>query len=120
MCFIVLLLLAFTLPSKSRSDSFMMAGAYHTCIYMSPNNKTKCYGYNNYGQLGLGDTNNRGGASNGMGDSLLEIDLGSDFFPMQIVAGIEHTCALSTANKVKCFGNNNNGVLGYGDTNNRG
>eukprot|EP01083_Nonionella_stella_P277125 942139_1 len=97
----------------------MTAGYYHTCA-LSTANKVKCFGRNNGGELGYGDTNNRGDASNQMGDTLLEIDLGTNFIPMQIVAGVHHTCALSTAHKVKCFGRNNGGQLGYGDTNNRG
>eukprot|EP01083_Nonionella_stella_P223955 797583_1 len=104
----------------------------------------KCFGDNMFGQIGYGDTNNRGDEANEMGDNLLEIDLGTNFIPMQIVAGYDnevkcwgynlhgqlgygdtnnrgdHTCALSTANKVKCFGDNMFGQLGYGDTNNRG
>eukprot|EP01083_Nonionella_stella_P310335 1102260_1 len=99
-CFILLLLLVF--PSSSRSDSFVVAGGYHSC--MLHNNKTKCWGSGNFGQLGQEDTNNRGDEANEMGDSLLEIDLGTNFIPMQIVAGGDHTCALSTSNKVKCFG----------------
>eukprot|EP01083_Nonionella_stella_P094473 265056_1 len=55
-----------------------------------------------------------------MTDNLLEIDLGTHFIPMQIVAGYAHSCALSTANKVKCWGYNFYGQLGYGDTNKRG
>eukprot|EP01083_Nonionella_stella_P030097 82614_1 len=39
---------------------------------------------------------------------------------MQIVTGDYHTCALSTANKVKCWGYNTIGQLGYEDTNDRG
>eukprot|EP01083_Nonionella_stella_P054363 143508_1 len=64
--------------------------------------------------------NNRGDEANEIGDDLLEIDLGTNFIPMQITAGDYHTCALSTANKVKCFGRNLYGQLGYGDANNRG
>eukprot|EP01083_Nonionella_stella_P257602 881560_1 len=55
-----------------------------------------------------------------MGDNLLEIDLGTNFISMQIVAELHHTCALSTANKVKCWGWNEWGGLGYGDINRRG
>eukprot|EP01083_Nonionella_stella_P165814 552662_1 len=96
-----------------------MPGTLHTCA-LSTTNKVKCWGYNLYGQLGYGDTNNRGDEANEMGDILLEIDLGTNFIPMQIAIGWFHTCALSTANKVKCFGYNEFGQLGYGDTNNRG
>eukprot|EP01083_Nonionella_stella_P054364 143509_1 len=95
-----------------------MAGGYHSCLLH--NNKTKCWGFNSRGQLGYGDTNNRGDEANQMSDNLLEIELGTNFIPMQITAGDYHTCALSTANKVKCWGMNAYGYLGYGDTNNRG
>eukprot|EP01083_Nonionella_stella_P227941 808259_1 len=97
----------------------MVAGYRHTCA-LSTANKVKCWGSNVYGQLGYGDTNNRGYEANQMGDTLLEIDFGTNSIPMQIVAGYTHSCALSTANKVKCFGYNGYGQLGYGDTNNRG
>eukprot|EP01083_Nonionella_stella_P145789 457585_1 len=97
----------------------IVAGDYHTCA-LSTANKVKCFGRNLYGQLGYGDANNRGDEANEMGDILLEIELGTNFIPMQIVTGWYHSCALSTANKVKCFGRNLYGQLGYGDTNDRG
>eukprot|EP01083_Nonionella_stella_P030096 82613_1 len=96
-----------------------MVGHEHTCA-LSTRNKMKCFGRNNYGQLGYEDTNDRGDEANQMGDNLLEIDLGTNFIPMQIVTGDYHTCALSTANKVKCWGYNTIGQLGYEDTNDRG
>eukprot|EP01083_Nonionella_stella_P179010 634179_1 len=92
------------------------AGSSTTCA-LSTANKTKCWGYNPYGQLGHGDTSNRGDGPNELG---VEINLGSNFIPKQIVAGAMHTCALSITNALKCFGKNNYGQLGYGDTNNRG
>eukprot|EP01083_Nonionella_stella_P280189 953063_1 len=93
----------------------IVTGHGHTCA-LSTAHKVKCFGRNNmYGQLGYGDTNNRGYEANQMGDNLLGIDLGTSFIPMQIVTGHGHTCALSTAHKVKCFGRNNMyGQLGYG------
>eukprot|EP01083_Nonionella_stella_P000877 2490_1 len=101
-------------------DVLMIAtGWQHTCA-LSTSNKVKCFGRNNYGQLGLGKTNNRGDHANEMGDNLPEIDLGSGFVVTQISAGRDFTCALSTSNKVKCFGRNNYGQLGLANTNNRG
>eukprot|EP01083_Nonionella_stella_P128114 388118_1 len=97
----------------------IVTGYEHTCA-LSSNKTVKYWGYNLYGQLGYGDKNNRGDEANEMGDSLSEVDLGSSFIPMRIVAGKDHTCALSTVNKVKCFGKNNHGQLGYHDVNHRG
>eukprot|EP01084_Bolivina_argentea_P113666 202566_1 len=87
---------------------------------MSTVNPLKCWGQNNVGQLGYEDTNNRGDGGGEMGNALLEVDLGTGFDVTDIVAGKHHTCALSTLNPLKCWGNNEFGQLGYGDTNNRG
>eukprot|EP01084_Bolivina_argentea_P002372 4373_1 len=79
--------------------------AYHTCA-MSTLNKIKCWGNNYYGQLGYGDTNNRGDGPQEMGNDLLEVDLGTGFNVTDITSGYYHTCALSTLNKIKCWGRN--------------
>eukprot|EP01083_Nonionella_stella_P306219 1071489_1 len=105
---IILLSLRFTINSAL----FIATGAYHNCALEYSG--VKCWGYGEYGQLGYGDTNDRGHAPSEMGDGLLEIDLGTSFIPMQIVAGYYHTCALSTTNTVKCFGRNPYGALGQG------
>eukprot|EP01084_Bolivina_argentea_P169458 293762_1 len=75
---------------------------------------------NGQGQLGYGDTSHRGWGGGEMGNALLEVDLGTAFNATDIVAGERHTCALSTLNKIKCWGWNGNGQLGYEDRNNRG
>eukprot|EP01083_Nonionella_stella_P012447 35317_1 len=64
---------------------------------MSTTNIVKCWGFGLYGQLGYGDTNNIGIPEN-------QVQLGSGFIPSQITAGGYHTCALSTTDKVKCWG----------------
>eukprot|EP01083_Nonionella_stella_P174618 605862_1 len=112
------LLPLFSLRFTLNSALFITAGEYRNCALEY--SRVKCFGSNNYGQLGYGDTNNRGDEPSEMGDNLLEIDLGSTFVPLQIVEGLAHTCALSTNHTVKCFGRNNHGQLGYGDRNNRG
>eukprot|EP01083_Nonionella_stella_P192009 710157_1 len=94
-------------------------GWEHTCA-LSTSHEVKCWGRNHFGQLGLGDANNRGDTNDTMGDNLLVVDLGSNFTPLQISLGSHFTCALSTTNKVKCWGNNQYGQLGLGDMDHRG
>ena len=79
---------------------------YHSCA-LSSVNTVKCWGQGNIGQLGLGDTYNRGDndVNNGpMGDDLPEVNLGSDFTPVQVEVGYVHSCALSDEGKLKCWG----------------
>ncbi|XRB20464.1 EGF-like domain-containing protein [Pseudoscourfieldia marina] len=90
-----------------------------TCAILD-NDKAKCWGSNYYGQSGYGDTNRRGDGPNEMGDNLPYVDLGTGRTVKQISAGGSHTCAILDNDKVKCWGSNYAGALGYGDTNNRG
>ena len=94
-------------------------GSNHTCVILD-DGTVKCWGYNNNGQLGLGDTNNRGDGSSEMGDNLPIVDLGTGRTAVQISASQSHTCVIPDDGSVKCWGNNIDGQLGYGDTNNRG
>ena len=96
-------------------------GGDHNCIIAS-NHLIKCWGKNDYGQLGYGDKISRGTEIKQMGNHLPFIDLGFDFEyqVLQIVAGAAHTCARLDNNKIKCWGINNEGQLGYGDEENRG
>jgi len=87
---------------------------------MLDNGSVKCWGENSYGQLGLGDTINRGDNSSEMGDNLTTIDLGNGRTATAIAAGKHHTCAILDNASIKCWGSNASGQLGLGDTNNRG
>lgn len=99
--------------------NFIDCGAYHCCA-ISQKIDSKCWGWNARGQLGQGDTNNRGDQDGEMGDNLKIIDLGSDFIIEHISCGGAHTCVLSTNNSIKCFGWNEYGQLGYEHTENMG
>eukprot|EP01083_Nonionella_stella_P224553 799212_1 len=92
---------------------------YHSCA-LSTTNEVKCWGRNHYGQLGYGDTRDRGGGPNEMGDSLPVVNLGSDFTPVSIAVGGYHVCAISATKDIKCWGRNEYGTLGIGDSGNRG
>jgi alpha-tubulin suppressor-like RCC1 family protein len=99
---------------------FKLSGGFdHMCVLMM-NGKIKCWGGNAHGQLGLGDMENRGDQPGEMGDALDWVDLGSDYCAIDIAAGLKHTCAVLSDGSVKCWGNNAEGGLGLGDTENRG
>ena len=80
----------------------------------------RCWGRNDRGQLGLGDTLDRGDAPGEMGVNLPPVDLGAGARAVAVVAGQQHACALLADGGVKCWGANGFGRLGLGDTANRG
>ncbi len=93
------------------------AGALHTCALLS-DGVLKCWGRNDYGQLGQGDTNYRGDGPNEMGDNLPAVSLGAGKTAVAVATTSFHTCAVLKDGSVKCWGAGN--LLGLGDTNNRG
>jgi hypothetical protein len=52
-----------------RTATAIGAGRDHTCVTLD-NAQVKCWGSNPAGQLGLGDTNDRGDGAGEMGDNL--------------------------------------------------
>ncbi|CAM9901226.1 unnamed protein product, partial [Ectocarpus sp. 13 AM-2016] len=95
------------------------AGQSHTCVLLASGD-VACWGFNEYGQLGLGDTEHRGNSSSDMGEGLAVVDLGSGRTATHIACGQHHTCAILDIGSLKCWGYNSYGALGLGDTDNRG
>jgi alpha-tubulin suppressor-like RCC1 family protein len=100
------------------------SGYFHTCAILD-NSSIKCWGLNDSGQLGIGDTGNRGDLSHDsgevmMGNRLPAVDLGAGRTARAITAGDSHTCALLDDFSVKCWGKNESGQLGLGDNSTRG
>ncbi len=93
--------------------------AYSTCAVFE-NRRVKCWGPNRFGELGLGDTQNRGDDAAEMGDALPFVDLGDGRQIRQLSVGTFFACALLDNDRVKCWGWNKFGELGLGDTQNRG
>jgi len=102
-----------------RTATAISTGGSHTCALLD-DKSVKCWGYNYNGELGLGDTNNRGDAPGEMGDNLPAVDLGTGRMATAILNDGSRTCALLDNKSVKCWGYNYSGQLGLGDTNNRG
>jgi alpha-tubulin suppressor-like RCC1 family protein len=91
-------------------------GDYHTCA-LGANGSVQCWGLNDHGQLGLGNTLNIG-ANEVPSLAVSTVPLGVP--ATAIAAGQDTTCALLTDGTVRCWGKNNYGQLGVGSTNDVG
>ena len=77
----------------------------------------KCWGFNESGQLGIGDTQVRGDEPGEMGLTLPAVDLGQ-LKPVQIVRGHHENCAVDAGGNMKCWGKGQ--LLGLESAQNRG
>ena len=85
------------------------AGFNHTCALLV-SGAVRCWGYNGYAQIGDNTTANRyvPTAVSGLSSGVARVEVGG-----------HHTCALTTAGGVKCWGRNDLGQLGDGTTTRR-
>jgi alpha-tubulin suppressor-like RCC1 family protein len=81
-------------------------GDDHTCAIMASGG-VKCWGYNDYGQLGDGTQTSR--------SAPIEVK-SLAMNAARVAGGWGHTCILSAGGGVRCWGNNEYGQLGYGET----
>jgi len=102
-----------------RTAKVLAAGGNYTCAVLD-DSTVKCWGGNGDGQLGLGDTNARGGQAGEMGAALPVVDLGTGRTAKALTTGGYQSCVLLDDGTVKCWGQNTNGQLGLGDLANRG
>lgn len=91
------------------------AGKTHTCALLTTGS-VRCWGTGAAGQLGYGNTTVIG--DNEAPAAASDVDVGG--IVTQIAVGYDHTCALLNTGAVRCWGDNQFGQLGYGNTINIG
>jgi len=99
----------------STTATLIEAGARHTCAVLSDNSLI-CWGRNDKGQLGLGDTSDRGDDNDEVGDDFDAVSLPTSRTVSQLALGDDHTCAIWDDGSVSCWGGNDHGQLGYENT----
>lgn len=89
--------------------SMISSGARASCGIVAITNKLKCWGYNGYGEVGDGTYTQR--------NSPVAVDSGTDYLKV-VVGGSANggptACGITTANDLKCWGDNGYGQYGNG------
>ncbi len=101
---------ACTSSCKTSTIRSISAGVDHTCAIWNGSTPTlRCWGNNDNGQLGYGDTTDLDGPI----ATAVNMNGGT---PDQVYATNGRTCVLLTSGAMKCFGANSYGQLGMGNT----
>jgi alpha-tubulin suppressor-like RCC1 family protein len=95
----------------------IVSGNAHTCV-LTGQNRVRCWGDNQYGQLGYGNAVDIGDHPSRLPHAAGDVPLPANDPVMQLVAGNHHTCALLQSGLMRCWGRNHRGQLGYNRTDN--
>lgn len=105
--------------TEKGSDIELRCGGYHTAVLVQERTKLLTFGQNCYGQLGLGDVEDR--FEPGEVDlSACPSDSPADRAIDILACGGGHTMVVTHGNTVLAFGRNNRGQLGVGDLDHHG
>ena len=83
--------------------------SHHTCALLE-GGAVRCWGWNNFGQLGYGHTETIGD------DEVPSADVEVGGPAVGVTTGRSHSCAVLAGGSVRCWGRNERGQLGYGHT----
>jgi alpha-tubulin suppressor-like RCC1 family protein len=102
---------SYAAPPVGEQWTAISGGLSHTCA-LTTAGSVYCWGANGTGQLGQGDTDNR--------DAPTLVALPNDAVATKIAAGQGHTCVITDAAALICWGAGNQGQLGNGGVDNVG
>lgn len=102
------------LGSDFRTVTQVAVGRGFGCA-LSNEGVVKCFGKNGYGQLGNGDTQDRGRSPDDMGDAMLRLYF-DDNDVQAIGVGGSHACAIADGSRLYCWGFAGKGQLGLETT----
>ena len=94
-------------------------GFNHVCALLD-DSTMKCWGVNDVGQLGMGNTFNLGDTVAELGDNMPTVNVGTNRTVKKIYAGYGNTCALLDNGAMKCWGKNEQGALADGTKTHKG
>ncbi len=98
-----------TIINSGISYKALAQTANSTMCAITSSDVLKCWGFNNFGQVGVGGTTNTAFPT--------VVDSGVSY--SSVVASIGHTCGLTTTGILKCWGQNSSSQLGDGTTTDR-
>lgn len=96
----------------------LVAGKDRTCAILDTN-ELKCWGRNDFGQLGYNSIVNKGDTVGSMA-ALGVVNVGAGRTVKSVAVAVLHTCAILDTNEIKCWGYGSFGQLGYDSFNNKG
>jgi cysteine-rich repeat protein len=88
------------------------AGGIHSCARLATGSVV-CWGSNDFGQLGYGNTVQIGDNETPLVAGAVDVGPG---VVAQLALGVNHSCVLLETGAVRCWGKNDSGQLGYGNT----
>ena len=102
------------------SNFIQIENYYSSSCALKRNGTVQCWGSNGVGELGLGDTVNRGKKKEDLGSNLKHVDLGLPALALSHGSSAASVCALLINHEIKCWGSGFSGQLGYEDNVSRG
>ncbi len=97
--------------APTRAVKGAVSSMYTTCAIAVRNNQVYCAGYNNYGQLGNGNTTNQ--------STPAKFNLPTNLVAKEVTTTTYNTCVIASNRQAYCAGYNNYGQLGNGNTANQ-